>query len=144
MLRDAVAPAQLRPYAAFRLAEALANAGDRAGARAWAQTSREWAEAIGLGLIVDSVTELERRVGSIGGEHHGDAPADATSLENLLTERERQVLELIAHGLSNRKIAEQLFISHKTASVHVSNILRKTGADDPHRGCLPRQHHTSR
>ncbi len=128
MLRDAVAPAQLRPYAAFRLAEALANAGDRAGARTWAQTSREWAEAIGMGLVVDSVTELERRVGAVGGEHHGSAPTDATSLESLLTERERQVLELIAHGLSNRGIAEQLFISHKTASVHVSNILRKTGA----------------
>ena len=128
VLGDAVAPAQLAPYAAFRLAEALANSGDRAGARTWAQTSREWAEAIGLGVIVGSVTELERRVGSIGGEHHGDSPSDATSLESLLTERERQVLELIAHGLSNGKIAEELFISTKTASVHVSNILRKTGA----------------
>lgn len=128
VLRDAVAPAQLAPYAAYRLAEALANAGDRSGAREWAQTSREWAEAIGLGLIVDAVTALERRVGAIGGEHQGEASADAASLENLLTERERQVLELIAHGLSNRKIAEELFISAKTASVHVSNILRKTGA----------------
>ncbi|GAA1981007.1 helix-turn-helix transcriptional regulator [Microbacterium pumilum] len=128
VVRAAVAPAQLAPYAGFRLAEALANAGDRAGARTWAQTAREWAEAIGLGLIVDSVTELERRVGSISGDHRGDTPDDAGSLENLLTERERQVLDLIAHGLSNGKIAEQLFISPKTASVHVSNILRKTGA----------------
>ncbi|WP_066039010.1 helix-turn-helix transcriptional regulator [Herbiconiux solani] len=44
-----------------------------------------------------------------------------------LTDRERQVLALLATGLSNRQIAETLFISAKTASVHVSNILRKTG-----------------
>ncbi|BDV31922.1 helix-turn-helix transcriptional regulator [Microbacterium terricola] len=125
--REAIAPAQLAPYAAFRLAEALANAGDRAGARTAAQTAREWAEEIGMGLIVDSVTELERRVGAVGGDHR-DAPSDAASLEALLTERERQVLDLVARGLSNGQIAEQLFISTKTASVHVSNILRKTGA----------------
>jgi DNA-binding NarL/FixJ family response regulator len=80
-----------------------------------------------MGLIVDSVTELERRVGAVGGEHR-DGAGDAASPDALLTERERQVLELVARGLSNGQIAEQLFISSKTASVHVSNILRKTGA----------------
>ena len=125
--RDGVAPAQVAPYAAFRLAEALANAGDRAGARAAAGTAREWASAIGMGLIVDDVTALEHRVGAAGGDHR-DASGDAASLDALLTERERQVLDLVARGLSNGQIAEQLFISTKTASVHVSNILRKTGA----------------
>ena len=38
------------------------------------------------------------------------------------------MLELIAEGLSNRQIGERLFISGKTASVHVSAILRKLGA----------------
>ena len=44
-----------------------------------------------------------------------------------LTARERQVLDLIAEGLSNRQIGERLFISVKTVSVHVSAVLRKLG-----------------
>ena len=42
-----------------------------------------------------------------------------------LTERELEVLRLVAEGRSNREIAGELFISPKTASVHVSNILSK-------------------
>jgi DNA-binding NarL/FixJ family response regulator len=44
-----------------------------------------------------------------------------------LTPREQQVLALVAEGLTNGQIAERLFISAKTASVHVSAILRKLG-----------------
>ncbi|WUH78902.1 response regulator transcription factor [Streptomyces sp. NBC_00435] len=44
-----------------------------------------------------------------------------------LTSRERDVLRLVAVGHTNRQIAEELFISPKTASVHVSNILAKLG-----------------
>ena len=44
-----------------------------------------------------------------------------------LTAREYDVLRLIAAGHSNREIASELFISVKTASVHVSNILGKLG-----------------
>jgi len=42
-----------------------------------------------------------------------------------LTSREREVLARLASGHSNKEIADDLFISVKTASVHVSNILRK-------------------
>ena len=45
-----------------------------------------------------------------------------------LTARELEVLALVAEGLTNRQIADRLFISVKTAAVHVSNILGKTGA----------------
>jgi len=44
-----------------------------------------------------------------------------------LTDREREVLRLVAAGYSNGQIGQALFISRKTASVHVSNILRKLG-----------------
>jgi DNA-binding NarL/FixJ family response regulator len=47
-------------------------------------------------------------------------------LERLeLTPREREVLALLADGLTNREIGAELFISNKTASVHVSRILSK-------------------
>jgi DNA-binding NarL/FixJ family response regulator len=45
-----------------------------------------------------------------------------------LTAREAEVLRLVAAGRTNREIASELYISAKTASVHVSNILRKVGA----------------
>ena len=61
----------------------------------------------------------------------GLAPAsrggDSTGVD-ALTPRERQVLELVAAGLTNSQIGERLFISPKTASVHVSAILAKIGA----------------
>lgn len=44
-----------------------------------------------------------------------------------LTDREREVLRLLARGLSNRDIGEKLFISETTAKFHVGNILRKLG-----------------
>jgi DNA-binding CsgD family transcriptional regulator len=44
-----------------------------------------------------------------------------------LTDREREVADLVAEGLSNGEIAKRLYLSPKTASVHVSNILRKLG-----------------
>ena len=54
------------------------------------------------------------------------APAAATAVE--LTPRELEVLALVARGLSNGQIGKQLYISTKTVSVHVSNLLAKLGA----------------
>ena len=56
----------------------------------------------------------------------GSSPDDA--LRRLgLTEREAEVLGLLVEGRTNRQIGDALFISEKTASVHVTNLLRKLG-----------------
>jgi DNA-binding NarL/FixJ family response regulator len=55
----------------------------------------------------------------------GETQPPATHLN--ITPREAEVLEQLAIGRTNREIAEALFISEKTASVHVTNLLRKLG-----------------
>ncbi|MFZ0157892.1 MAG: response regulator transcription factor, partial [Kineosporiaceae bacterium] len=53
---------------------------------------------------------------------------DGAAAPSVLTPREAQVLALLAEGYSNGEIGKRLFISTKTASVHVSSILAKLGA----------------
>jgi len=55
---------------------------------------------------------------------------------SLLTPREREVLQLIAQGMSNAEIAAALFISEHTVKNHVSNIYRKLGDNDRTRVAL--------
>jgi DNA-binding CsgD family transcriptional regulator len=56
------------------------------------------------------------------------APNDETAVEPL-TARERDVLELVAEGMSNRAIAERLAISEHTVKLHVGALLGKLGRD---------------
>ena len=64
------------------------------------------------------------RVESPAAAQTGATPT-APALRFRLTDREREVLALVTEGRSNGQIASALFISPKTASVHVSNILAK-------------------
>src|SRR6185295_6981130 len=71
--------------------------------------------------------DLARPSATVGTE---PAPAPSSEGEALgLTARELEVLKLVAGGWSNQQIADALFITRKTASVHVSNILGKLGVD---------------
>jgi DNA-binding CsgD family transcriptional regulator len=68
---------------------------------------------------------LRAEIRAAGGAR--PAPRPASRQGEALTSREREILALVALGRSNRQIGTQLFISAKTASVHVSNILAKLG-----------------
>ena len=96
-------------------------------------------------LEIDDFLESVRRVGRGGtaidpevigqlvGRRRDDGPLDE------LTAREREVLELMAQGLSNRGICEKLVISPKTVETHVNSIFLKLGllqAPDDHRRVL--------
>lgn len=117
-------------YAQLRLAETLTLSGDRAGPAAALREVVATSERLGAEPLLTSAGLLARR-GRLSLEEPVAGEVVATvedPLERLgLTEREREVLALIAAGRSNAQIARELFISPKTASVHVSNILAKLG-----------------
>ncbi|MEV0095929.1 AAA family ATPase [Streptomyces sp. NPDC050738] len=104
-----------------RLAEALLTAGRREEAAEQAHAARETAVALGAAPLREALDALVRR-GRLA-----DAPAAGERIAALTT-RESEVLRLLGRGRTNRQIGEELFISGKTASVHVSNILAKFGA----------------
>ncbi|GAB2888039.1 helix-turn-helix transcriptional regulator [Streptomyces deserti] len=105
----------------LRYAEALLAAERRKEAAAEARAARETADRLGATLLRERVDALVRR-----GRLSDTPPAGGRA--TVLTAREQDVLRLLALGRSNRQIGEELFISGKTASVHVSNILAKLGA----------------
>jgi DNA-binding CsgD family transcriptional regulator len=136
-------------YSLLRLAEVHSSGGDRDAAADAVQQAHALAERIGAAPIAAEAAALARRtrlplapgpadpagvpgdgkprghsVGHSAG--HPVEPVDELARFGL-TDREREVLLLVAAGHSNPEIAKALFISAKTASVHVSNILAKLG-----------------
>lgn len=107
----------------LRLTEELLGAGDRAAAKSEATAAYEVARALRARPLVAALEALARR-----GRLEIGAPEAARSDGVGLTPRESEVLALLARGLTNRQIGAELFISEKTASVHVSNILGKLTA----------------
>jgi DNA-binding CsgD family transcriptional regulator len=121
-----------QPYpeadALFRAAQAALAAGDRDGAVGRLRRAAALAAGLRLGPLGDEIARLSRRVRPGDDPAAGGAGGDAGLEPPLgLTARELEVLRLVAEGRSNREIAGELFISAKTASVHVSNILAKLG-----------------
>ena len=114
-------------YARWREAEALlASGGDRTDVEALVGDAHAVADELGAQPLRDELEALARRA-RIELPHGGPPdPAPNAVLERLeLTPREIDVLGLLAGGLTNREIGAELFISDKTASVHVSRILTK-------------------
>jgi ATP/maltotriose-dependent transcriptional regulator MalT len=84
-----------------------------------ARASFEVFQALGASRAMDAAAALLREFGEATGARRRS--------QGELTERERQVLELLTRGMSNAQIAHALFISEKTAGHHVSHILAKLG-----------------
>jgi DNA-binding NarL/FixJ family response regulator len=130
--RDAAAPRVLI-LTTFDLDEYVFEA-LLAGASGFALKSRPLDElltairtvAAGDALLAPSVTR--RLIAHFTGRARAPSKADRRLEE--LTEREQQVLSLVAHGLSNAELAETLHVSLPTAKTHVSRILTKLGARD--------------
>jgi DNA-binding CsgD family transcriptional regulator len=133
--------------ARIRRAEALqAQPDGRPEVPAVLEGALKEADAIGSRLLADHARTVARRAGIVvaGVAAEADAPSpadDPRSRLASLTRREREVLDLVATGATNRQIATALYISPKTASVHVSRIMAKLGvvsrheaADAAHRG----------
>ena len=117
-------------YARYRAAEALlASNGDRAEAAAALRAAHAGAAHLGAAPLRREIEQLARHARieiTAGARSDQDGAADPTGL----TEREREVIRLVAAGRSNQQIADTLFITRKTASVHVSNILGKLGVEN--------------
>jgi DNA-binding CsgD family transcriptional regulator/tetratricopeptide (TPR) repeat protein len=132
---DAYAAIHAQPMVAWtrlRLGEAALITGDRSLAHHELLEGRAAATAMGDPALVDAIDALARR-GRLALDKPGDPPA-AASLDSppaanpwSLSDREMEVLGLVAEGLTNREIARRLFIAEKTASSHVTHILDKVG-----------------
>ena len=111
--------------ALLHASEAALAGGDRDGAAGRLRLAAALAARLGAGSLAAEIALLARRARIVLDTSAAAAVGpDAVGL----TGRELEVLRLVAVGRSNREIANELFISPKTASVHVSNILGKLGA----------------
>jgi DNA-binding CsgD family transcriptional regulator len=121
-------------YARYREAEALLAArADRARASDALARVMAFASSLDARPLHESAAALARHARISIDEPTSDQDAPLTVAEAAapmgLTAREVEVLVLVAEGRTNQQIADALFISPKTASVHVSNILGKLGVN---------------
>jgi DNA-binding NarL/FixJ family response regulator len=120
-------------YARWREAEAQLLSGvPRDQVESLLRAAYTTVSELGAGPLRAEIEALARRGRLTLGPEPATTPPSSSQppspLERLgLTTREQEVLALVALGRTNREIAESLFISPKTATVHVSNILSKLG-----------------
>jgi DNA-binding CsgD family transcriptional regulator/tetratricopeptide (TPR) repeat protein len=116
-------------YAHWRLAQSLTREGAAKPVLAEAlRSGHEIAAALGAVPIRDDLESMARAAHvRLDTVPEAAQVADPTAGLAMLTEREREVLRHVVAGRTNTEIARSLFISDKTVSVHISNILRKTG-----------------
>ena len=113
--------------ARLREAEAAATTGAVDRAATSLREAHRLASELGAQPLLTHVEEVSRRT-RLSVEPPERLTLRDTSIDHLgLTAREAEVLVLVAAGRTNRQIGTELYISDKTASVHVSNILRKLG-----------------
>ncbi len=119
-----------RTQAARLVADSLATA-DRLGAVPLRERALDLSRRAGLQIAGDLGQQSTPSGAAPPAHRVPRQPADADGPDEpmlaSLSTREHEVLSLLSSGASNRRIAEQLFISDKTASVHVSHILAKLG-----------------
>jgi DNA-binding CsgD family transcriptional regulator/tetratricopeptide (TPR) repeat protein len=114
--------------ARYRQADILLRSrGDRDLAASLARGALEAAERIGAAPLAADIRQLARRgrLDLAAVQEAREQPDGEAALN--VTARELEVLRLVAEGRTNRQIGTLLFISEKTASVHVSNLMRKLG-----------------
>ena len=118
-------------HARWRLSHALlSRPGSSAEASQELRSALAAADALGAKALTQQIRELGARARVDlepvpGNEAPGEREPATPGTPAGLTARERQVLELLAEGLTNRRIATTLFITEKTVSVHVTHILEK-------------------
>ncbi|MBI5089055.1 MAG: response regulator transcription factor [Actinobacteria bacterium] len=124
---EALNDAWLTAACRLREADAAATLGEARRAEVALRAANEIAVRLGSPVLVDQVEAIGRRA-RISVDTPEVVVLPETTAERLgLTAREVEVLGRLAAGATNREIGELLYISEKTASVHVSNILRKLG-----------------
>jgi DNA-binding CsgD family transcriptional regulator len=111
--------------ARLRLAEALLAVRDRRAAGALLREAHTAAQRMGARRLRDEIAEVAASARIALDEPR--VPAQQDAAVNGLTRREQEVMAHLVAGRSYSEIASALFISEKTVSVHVSNVLRKTG-----------------
>lgn len=124
-------------YSRFRQAEALLlSRGSRPAAESAAAEAHRSAIGLGATLLQRQIEGLAIRSRLTLRDAESDVATAAPAAEAVgpgghfrLTRREKDVLERLVSGHTNREIAKDLFISEKTASVHVSNVKSKLGAN---------------